>query len=414
MNSHSVLNPNELWQVQRPESPRRVTPPSWPLSAAFITLLFFAHVVIAAPESCHAADPIVVGDVSSLSGSLQFPESQRAAKLAFESVNVHCGIKGHPVDYQVLDDAGEPAKAVALTQELVLQRGAVALVGGTSVVSCGVNATFYASTPVASIPGTGTGPRCFDSPNISPPNSGLFSIVTLALQFAGEHLSPKKLCLIGNAHPGIPGNFRDPVERFQRAGGKVATIVNQELQPHSDPDKALEQLEVAGCDVAFVGTLGQFAGRLAAALGQTSNRELKLILAPEAYTHEFAAQLAPALTGRVFVVTDTDFFDSHKPGMKRARERLERGGVELSPFAVGGELAAQIMIDALRQIDGPINRRSVLAALARISPYDTQGLTAAPYKFTWPDSQRFAPGIHVVVLADHAWRHATEDWIILK
>ncbi len=408
------IESDELSQVQRSESPRRVTAPSWPLSAAFTALLFSVHIVIAAPESCAAADPIVVGDVSSLSGSLQFPESQRAAKLAFDSVNVHCGIKGHPIDYQVLDDAGEPDKAVALTQELVLQLGAVALVGGTSVVSCGVNATFYASTPVASIPGTGTGPRCFDSPNISPPNSGLFSIVTLALQFAGEHLSPKQLCLIGNAHPSIPGNFRDPVERFQRASGKVATIVNQELQPHSDPDKVLEQLAIAGCDVAFVGTLGRFAGRLAAALGQTSNRELKLILAPEAYTHEFAAQLAPALTGRVFVVTDTDFFDSNKPGMKRVRERLERGGVELSPFAVGGALAAQIMIDALRQIDGPINRQSVLAALARISPYDTQGLTAAPYKFTWPDNQRFAAGIHVVVLADHAWRHATEDWTILK
>jgi len=129
---------------------------------------------------------------------------------------------------------------------------------------------------------------------------------------------------------------------------------------------------------------------------------------------DFQTQLAPALTGRVFVVTDTDFFDSNKPGMKRVRERLERGGVELSPFAVGGALAAQIMIDALRQIDGPINRQSVLAALARISPYDTQGLTAAPYKFTWPDNQRFAAGIHVVVLADHAWRHATEDWTILK
>jgi branched-chain amino acid transport system substrate-binding protein len=414
MNNQYVLNSDELGQVQRQRFQRRVNASLWPLSAAFTALLFSTHAVIAAPELCPAADPIVVGDVSSLSGSLRFPESQRAAKLAFEAVNPHCGIKGHAVDYQILDDAGEPAKAVALTQELVLQRGAVALVGGTSVVSCGVNAAFYASAPVASIPGTGTGPRCFDSPNISPPNSGLFSIVTLALQFAAEHLSPKKICLIGNAHPGIPGNFHDPVERFQHTSGKIATIVNQELSPNSDPDKALEQLEAAGCDVAFVGTLAQFAGRISAALGRTSNHELKLILAPEAYTHEFAAQLAPALTGRLFVVTDTDFFDSNKPGMERVRARLEEGGVELSPFAVGGELAAQIVIDALRRVDGPITRQSVLAALMRISPYDTQGLTAAPYKFTWPENKRFAPGIHVVVLGDHAWRHATEDWIILK
>jgi branched-chain amino acid transport system substrate-binding protein len=372
------------------------------------------HIAAAAPTSCAAATPILVGDVSSLSGRLQFPESQQAAKLAFDAVNANCGIKGRRIQYEVRDDAGEPAAAEALTRELVLQHGAVALVGGTSVVSCGVNADFYVSTPVASIPGAGTGPRCFDSPNISPPNSGLFSIVTLALQFAAEHLSPGTICVIGNAHPSIPGNFRDPVERFQRTSGKIALIVNQELRPDSDPEKVLGQLVDAGCDVAFVGTLGAFAHRISAALEHSSNQGLKLVLAPEAYTHEFAAQLNPTLAGRVFVVTDTDFFDSNKPGMKRVRERLEKGGVELSPFAVGGELAAQIVIDALHQIDGPVNRQSVLSALARISPYDTQGLTASAYKFAWPANQRFAPGIHVVVLENRAWRHATDEWIILK
>jgi branched-chain amino acid transport system substrate-binding protein len=384
------------------------------LASAAIGLFLGAHAVIAAPESCAHAIPIIVGDVSSLSGRLQFPESERAAKLAFEAVNAHGGIKGHPIEYLVLDDAGDPVKAVALTRELVLQRGAVALVGGTSVVSCGVNANFYASTPVASIPGTGTGPRCFDSPNISPPNSGLFAIVTLALQFADARLSPKKLCLIGNAHPSIPGNFHEPVGRFERASGKSVDIINQELRPDSDPAQALDQLKIAGCDVAFVGTLRQFASGIAIALGKSSNHLLKLILAPEAYTHDFAAQLDADLSGRVFVVTDTDFFDSQALGMKRVRARLQKGNVELSPFAVGGELAAHIVIEALRRIDGVIDRQSVLAALWRLSPYDTQGLTAAPYKFTWPESERFAPGIHVVVLEEHSWRHAAEDWIILK
>jgi branched-chain amino acid transport system substrate-binding protein len=372
------------------------------------------HVATAAPQTCAPAVPIVVGDVSSLSGTFQFPESQRAAKLAFEAINSDCGINGRPVEYVALDDAGEPAKAMSLTQELVLQRGAVALVGGTSVVSCAVNAGLFASTPVASIPGTGTGPRCFDSPNISPPNSGLFSIVSLALQFAGDHLSPNKLCLIGNAHPSIPGNFNEPVERFQRTSGRTASIVDQALRPDSDANAALKELEAAGCDVAFVGTLGQFARRISAVLGQSSNHKLKLILAPEAYTRDFAAQLSSTLSERVFVVTDTDFFDSNKPGMKRVRQRLESGGVELSPFAVSGELAAQIVIDALRRVKGQIDRLSVLAALASNSPYDTQGLTATPYKFAWPESKRFPPGIHVVVLRNRTWRHATEDWIILN
>jgi branched-chain amino acid transport system substrate-binding protein len=288
------------------------------------------------------------------------------------------------------------------------------MVGGTSVVSCGVNARLYESLPIASIPGVGTGPRCFDTANISPPNTGLFSITTLALQFAAEHLSPRKLCLIGNAHPSIPGNFRDPVERFQRAAGVVVTIVNQELRPGFDTKRALEQLEEAGCDVAFVGTLAEFAARIAMSLAQSSNHRLKLIFAPEAYTREFVSHLSQTLDGRIFVVTDTDFLDSSKPGMSRARTRLEQGGVELSPFAIDGELAAQVMIDAMNRIDGPINRQTVLSALARLGDYDTQGLTAKPYRFAWPESQRTAPGIHVVVMKKGAWAHAVNDWIMFQ
>jgi len=381
------------------------------LGAATFILSPRSHAGAAA--QCSNENPILIGDVSSLSGSLQFPESAQAAKLVFGALNLRCGIKGRRIDYQVLDDAGEPEKARALTAQLI-DRGAVALVGGTSVVSCGVNAELYKNKPIASIPGTGTGPRCFDSTNIAPPNSGLFSITTLALKFAEQYLRPKKLCLVGNAHPSIPGNFQVPVESFHRMSGKSATIVNQELRPDTDPAPVLMQLQQAGCDVAFVGTLGQFAARTSLALAKSEDRRLKLIFAPEAYTSEFVARLDPVLSGRIYVVTDTDFFDSKKPGMRRARNRLESGGVELSPFAVSGELAAQILIDALERVKGPISRESVLAELMSAGSYNTQGLTASPYKFAWPENERFAPGVHVVVFKNRSWGHATDKWIILK
>ncbi len=379
---------------------------SWPW-------VLFIHAITAsawaaAAARCPDATPVVVGDVSSLSGSLQFPESQRAAALAFEYANQHCLIKGHRILYRSLDDGGDPAKAAALTHDLVTNDGAVALVGGTSVVSCAINAGFYAATPVASIPGTGTGPRCFDSGNISPPNSGLFSITTLALKFAATRLSPVKLCLVGNSHPSIPGNFRDPVEVFEHLSGQRASIVNQELHPDDDPDAVVAQLLHAGCDVAFVGTLAEFGRRTSAALARSDNHSLKLILAPEAYTRGFAAQLDASLEDRVFVVTDMDFQDSKRPGMRAVREILDRGHVELSPFAVGGALAAQIIVDTTRKIDGPITRDSILKALTEMNPYDTRGLTASAYTFAWPASHRLPSGIHALVFRHHAWAHAAD------
>src|SRR5271170_5561575 len=112
----------------------------WPKAALIFPMLFMVATTTAAfagsASRCPDAAPVVVGDVSSLSGSLQFPESQRAAALVFEHANQLCLTKGHKILYRSLDDGGDPSKAASLTHDLVMNEGAVALVGGTSVVSC--------------------------------------------------------------------------------------------------------------------------------------------------------------------------------------------------------------------------------------------------------------------------------------
>jgi branched-chain amino acid transport system substrate-binding protein len=115
----------------------------------------------------------------------------------------------------------------------------------------------------------------------------------------------------------------------------------------------------------------------------------------------------------VFATSDMDFIDSPKLGMTRIRARLQAAHVELSPFAISGGLAAQILVDALKSIKGPITRQTVLEALQRISPYDTQDLTASPYVFAWTEERRSPAAIHVVVLRANEWVHATEEWISL-
>jgi branched-chain amino acid transport system substrate-binding protein len=368
------------------------------------------------PCSTHqpaAAHPIVVGDLSTLTGRFHFPESAQAATTVFDAVNAQCGIHGRRVAYEVLDDVASPAKAAELARVLIEDRDAVALVGGTSAVSCAVNAARIASVPIAAIPGIGTVPECFDSPNIAPPNTGVFAITTLALKFAALHLAPEKLCLVGNAHPNIPGNFRAPVEHFQRLTGRSAIIVNQELHIDDEPAPVVQDLLRAQCDVVFVGTLAQYAARLVNAVAREPSLHVKLVLAPEAYTASFAANVDPTMNGRVFATTDMDFLDSEKPGMKRIRPRLQSADVELSPFAVAGSLAAQILVDTLKSIKGPITHQTVLDALRRMSPYDTQGLTASPYVFAWTEERRSPAAIHVVVLREGTWAHAAEEWISL-
>lgn len=384
------------------------------LLASGVVAVSTSDAAAATEPTCPVKEPIRLGDVSSMSGMFHFPESQQGAKATFDALNAECGVNGRPVEYIVFDDAGDETKSAARTQELVTRHGVVALVGGTSVVSCGTNASFITSQKIAAIPGAGAGPRCFDSPNISPPNAGFFGQVGTALKFGAEYLSAKKLCIIGNAHPTIPGNFRDPVARFERSSTLKVNIVNDQLRMGSDAEGPLAQLQAAGCDVAFVGTLADFHRKIAAALIKSSDRKLKLIFAPEPYTRQFAADLPSTLNGQIFAITDTDFLDSNSPGMKRTRDILTGAGIEISPFAVQGVLAAEIVISALKKMDGPITGESVLNALMKMAPLDTQGVTAEPYKFAWPASERATPGVRAVAFRDQAWHHATEDWIMLK
>ena len=71
-----------------------------------------------APGRATGREPIVLGAVTSLSGPAALPDASAAAAAVFAEVNDDGGVRGHPIDYRVVDDRSDPEQATAAAARL--------------------------------------------------------------------------------------------------------------------------------------------------------------------------------------------------------------------------------------------------------------------------------------------------------
>jgi ABC-type branched-subunit amino acid transport system substrate-binding protein len=84
---------------------------------------------LASAKSCQGT-PIVIGQIATLTGTLNYPDVSVAAKVAVHAVNADCAA-GHPFKLITCDDQNDPNIAVTCAHEMVSDR-VVAMVGNAS------------------------------------------------------------------------------------------------------------------------------------------------------------------------------------------------------------------------------------------------------------------------------------------
>jgi branched-chain amino acid transport system substrate-binding protein len=84
---------------------------------------------VRATESCKGT-PIVIGQIATLTGTLNYPDVSVAAKVAVHAVNADCAA-GHPFKLITCDDQNDPNIAVTCAHKMVSDR-VVAMVGNAS------------------------------------------------------------------------------------------------------------------------------------------------------------------------------------------------------------------------------------------------------------------------------------------
>lgn len=360
------------------------------------------------------AAPIKLGAVSTISGPATFPEASAAAQAVFDRVNAEGGINGRQIEYKVMDDKADPATATAAARELVGGDEVVALVGSASLLDCEVNAKYYESENIRAVQGLGVDPGCFSSPNIAPVNIGPYNDTTLTMLYGSEVLGLDNLCVFTSVIGSTGPAYTAAIERWSEVTGKEPLMVDDTV-PYggSDYTPYIVKAKEAGCEAIVSNAVEPDGIGQIKAANQQGWDDVSFLFLTSVYSESFAAAVENAGNG-VFVPTEYYPLSLETDVNADWRELMTENDIVLSSFAVGGYLAATILVDVLKGIEGDITRDSVNEALKNMEPVNNP-LIAYPYQFDKIAAQDYQPGGWPVELKSGTkkWEPAADDWLMI-
>ena len=361
-----------------------------------------------------SGDAIKIGAISSLTGQLQFPESQQAAKAVFADINAHGGINGKKIKYLVEDDKGTPAVAAQAARRLIDQEGVIGLIGGTSLASCAVNAHYYEQKNILDIEGAGVLQQCFTSPNIGPVNTGPFTGFTALLYWASEIRKDKRICTILTNVPGLNQGYLAAINRWKKITGKTLVAFDNSLGVSDDPTPVVAKMKSAHCNaIVFNANEPQVLPFVNAGLQQGDYKGVDWITLTSVYTEAVAKAVAKAGGAGLFANSEYEPYTSNSGVIAQWRSVMEAHHVPLTSFAEGGYLSALIAIQALKSIHGDVTRDSFTKALHAITDYRNP-LIGSPYSFApAPAHNPNQSSKFVEVTPDGTWQLAEPTWLRL-
>jgi branched-chain amino acid transport system substrate-binding protein len=377
-----------------------------------------ASILLVASTGCQGSGngsdtaPIKVGAISSISGPVVFPEASQAVKAVFDKVNREGGINGRMIEYRVEDDKVDPQAAQQAARKLVDSDGVVAMVGSASALECSVNAALYKQKKILSVQGTGVDPACFSSSNISPVNTGPFLGITVSLQFASEVLKRDKVCAVLVDYAGWGDAYTAAIEQWTTLTGKKLLLLDATYKPGpEDPTPFVLKVRSAGCQaVVFDGVDVAGVAWMQAAQAQKVTG-IDWVFLTSNYTDKVAQTLGAVGEG-LYANSEFEPYGGSVPSLEDWKQTMTAAGVPLNSFAQGGYLAATYFIQALRSIQGEINRESVTAALHGLASVSNP-LVGTPYSFAPAEQHNSNRASKFVQLKGGTWVTVTPDWITL-
>lgn len=384
---------------------------NWRVAACGLVWVLVALPCAAAGDAERNAS-LRFGSVSSLSGPAQFPESSSAVRAYFESVNASGGIRGRRLELVVEDDKGDPIEARKAAQRLVDKVGVLAMVGSASIVDCATNAAQYQRSNLMSLQGTGIEPECFASSHVVPLNTGPYLSLRNALQFARETLKASRPCAIVLDIPGTRAAFDDAIKVWSRESGASLALVER-FAPGADVEALVRQAVSHRCDsVVHTGVESMVLEwvRTVQRLGVLASAPT-IFLTP-AYTQRVAAELK-ATRLPIYCMAEFEPWSSRSISLTDWRGTMQLAKVPPSSFSQGGYVAAQVLVRALRGIEGDITRERVSAALRSVENMD---LTMLGTRFSIGASTHHNPNRSTLPmkLEQGAWRIASPFWVVAR
>jgi branched-chain amino acid transport system substrate-binding protein len=355
---------------------------------------------------------IRLGAISTVTGPADFSEVPKAAKAMYDAVNVGGGINGCKIDYDIADDKADPQVAAQAARDFIDNKKVVAMTGGASLLECAVNAPTYKRTNVMSVHGLGVDPVCFNSPNIAPVNVGPYTLTTAMALFASKSLNVKNLCAMFIIIGGTQEAYKAGIARWEKLSGQKARMVDLTVPFTGDYTPFVIKARDAGCDAVISNAVEPgVVSWIKTADAQKITGINWLFLAP-GYTVEVARTLADTKQ-KIYVGTEWEpYTEQSSPANKEWIAVMNAAKRPLTAFSQGGYLSAQVMLDVIRSIEGPVTRDSVNKALATMKP-KSYPLAGSPYVFGTAAAHSPMQATKVVKLDKGAWTVETKDWLVV-
>lgn len=371
------------------------------LKIAFLALMFALYSSMSFGQSLK---PIKVGAIS----SSIFPEASQAAKAYFDVVNASGGVNGRRIEYVSLLEGKNPAQAASSANKLINDLDVIALVGGSGLLDCPINAKAYAAANLMSLQGASVAPDCFRSSHIVPVNNGPYIGLENAINFAYTQLKGQKICLSLLDLPGMVPAYRELLERdakrYPRPLASVQTIPpNMSIKPFikTQLDQGCNTIIFTGHEPAVINWLE--------ATSQMNMQEMDLVFLTPAYTAA-VAKVARVANSRVYAMAEFEPWQSSTFAIGDWKRLMLQNKLPLSSLSQGGYVAAQLFVRTIREIKGPIDRDRFSKAFREMTPQNHAFLGMA---FEASQKNAHAPNrTSLPMMAfDGFWRIAWPQWI---
>ena len=327
--------------------------------------------------------PIEIGGMVTDSGGANLSEGTAGADAYFKCLNANGGLHGRPVNYTIVDDGLNPAKASQGALTLVNDKKVVAVVGSTSYLECPVAGPIYAKAGIVDLEAAGGSAQCYTSANISSIAQSAPLTILSAAQTAKELDGAKTISVIAPNVPGLGDASVEAVKRYADANG--IKVLKSVLYPTGVQDATSVVLSAASAspDAIVIGAVPADAAAIfRAAQAQNLKSRMKFTCAATCYSPGVPQSLGAYWSGSLLIAHSYADFGPSSPDVTLWRDVMAKyaPGVRGDNFSIGSFLAAKIFSDTFAKTSGDLTRASVTAALQKVVNYKSD-ILCSPWYF---------------------------------
>lgn len=356
--------------------------------------------------------PIKIGQIGAFSGVAGPITGNARTALAVwaQDLNARGGIACHPVQLFAVDNGADPAKASAVTQELVKKKGVVALVGVFDAIGFKGVQSAAERLKVPVIGGDGLDPAWNDSPYLFPTGSGLLGGIRGSLRqtvTAGKTNLGLLYCVEASA---CTNGAKFIPSEAERAGGKItySAAISMTQPDFTAQCQAAKNAGVQAMGLAMDGASIARVSRSCASINYHPQLVTNgLVLSAQnaedpnirKNTLSSASSVAPWMIGDA----TTPGQKSYHAALKQYSPKSEPTANSITAWAAGKLFEAVIANLGPSAVGKAITTADVMAGLGKVRNETLDGLTPP---FTFSPGQQFAPEVPCVyftLLSDKGW-----------